>query len=281
MKIGAVLVLLSVSIITSACISADAQAPLNTSTPISTQVITPTTTNQSELNQSSNTPTFTLTAIQPTYTDIPTQTPFGFQPYQTFNLTLNNPSGWDTHLFVDNVYAITIPAGETWVYNDLKGGERTIHFCQVKDVLTCEPPKLVFINGDLEWVVGEDLPKSIVIKSGLEIGSTLVPFPALIPPENHKIKINNRTPWEIYIYIEHQIRIKPTETPSIYATESPEKMEDTYVPFLVIPPNSHRTYDSLTTGTYTFIHCTTMTMKNCFLEKTIKLTSDTEWYVYP
>jgi len=281
MKMRAVLVFFTFSVFCSGCTSADAQVAFFTSTstgiPVTQEI--PITTPEPTL-----TPEIIQTdpnATQPTANSNFQETPLADLPYQSFNLTLSNPSGWDTHLFVDNVFALTIPAGERLIYSGLKGGERTLHFCQVKDVLTCEPPKLVFINGDLEWVIGEELPKSIVIRSGPGTGSTPVLLPVFIPPRNHKIKVNNRTPWEIYIFIEGQKRLEPTETPSLRATEETGKPEDEYAPFLVIPSNSHRTYDGLTTGTYTFIHCTYKTMKNCFLEKTIVLERDTEWYVYP
>jgi len=281
MKMRAVLVIFAFSLFCISCASADARVSFFTSTQNSTPVSQATTTNAPEPTFNSQVIQTDPTAIQPTPAGNLQEIPFADLPFQAFNLTLSNPSGWDTHLFVDNVFALTIPAGDGRVYPGLNGGERTLHFCQVKDVLTCEPPKLVFINGDLEWVIGEELPKSIVIRSGPESGSTSVPLPVFIPPRNHKIKINNRTPWEIYIFIEGQIRLEPTETPSLRTTEEPGKPEDKYAPFLVIPSNSHRTYDGLTTGTYTFIHCTYKTMKNCFLERTIVLDRDTEWYVYP
>jgi hypothetical protein len=97
----------------------------------------------------------------------------------------------------------------------------------------------------------------------------------------HIIKVNNHTPWEIYVYIENQIVIKPTETPSILDTPQVDKPKQEFTPFLTIPEATYRTFNGLTTGTYTFIHCYDKSMKRCFEEKTIMLDRDTEWHIYP
>ncbi len=199
----------------------------------------------------------------------------------TFSITVHNPQEWDAHLFVDNVYVLTVPAQESAVYQEAPAGVHTVHFCQVQQILTCDPSQTVSITGDTVWVAGEPNPNSSTTGSVITTSQPAIPTPPMQAKRVHIIKINNHTPWDIYVFLENQIVIKPTETPSILDTPQVDKPKQEYVPFLSISENSYRTFNGLTTGTYTFIHCYDKSMKRCFENKTIVLDRDTEWHIYP
>jgi len=265
---------------TSACGASQTQVPFLTPTPTYTITATfaPSKTPTPGITLPvTNTPTSEPT-LPPTSTPDPNEMSAASP---TFSITVRNPQEWNTHLFVDNVYILTVPALESVVYQGAPAGVHAVHFCQVQQILTCDPPQTVTISGDTEWIAGEPFPNSSTIGSTIINNQPAIPTPPMQSRRVHIIKINNHTPWEIYVYIENQIVIKPTETPSILDTPQVDKPKQEFTPFLTIPEATYRTFNGLTTGTYTFIHCYDKSMKRCFEEKTIMLDRDTEWHIYP
>lgn len=227
----------------------------NSSTPTATHTLTHSPTTLAE------TPTLSPTlnpeaSATPELTVLPAPSSTPTQIVQFF-ITVHNPYSWDVHLFVDNLFVMTIPANETRSHGAIQAGTRTFHYCQAKVMLTCAQPVTINITGDTRWEMGQvpTIEPTPAVPTPIKI-STPIPPPVYYSVQTWQIKVNNYFPWRVYIFLDDEL-------------------------FLSIPQRTYVTYSGIPAGKYTFNHCHDQDREYCFLKKTVEINRNTEWSVIP
>jgi hypothetical protein len=231
-------------------------------------VVSPTETYPASVTPTELTPTYTQTpssSPSPISTPIPSSTPTEIStatetplPAGQYTITVHNPYQWDAHIFVDNLYLMTIRPDESDSYEGFQAGSHTFHYCQAKQMLSCTPLVSININADTELEMGElaasqPTPTNIAT---IVVPSPSVPTLGFVFQTTNTIKVNNLYPWRIYIFLDDEL-------------------------FLSIPAKRYLTFRGLLSGKYTFVHCHDKKMKYCFTTREIIIEGDTEWYVSP
>lgn len=230
--------------------------------------VSPTGTYPASVTPTELTPTYTQTpssSPSPISTPIPSSTPTEIStatetplPAGQYTITVHNPYQWDAHIFVDNLYLMTIRPDESDSYEGFQAGSHTFHYCQAKQMLICTPPVSININADTELEMGELAASQ---PTPTNIATVVVPSPSVptlgfVFQTTNTIKVNNLYPWRIYIFLDDEL-------------------------FLSIPAKRYLTFRGLLSGKYTFVHCHDKKMKYCFTTREIIIEGDTEWYVSP
>ncbi len=219
----------------------------------------------------------TPTELAPTYTQTPSSTPLPIStlipsstltkirtatetpvPAAQYTITVHNPYQWDAHIFVDNLYLMTIRPDESGSYEGIQAGSHTFHCCQAKQMLSCTPPVSINISADTELEMGQ-LTASQPTPANMAtvvVPSPSVPTPGFVFQTINTIKVKNLYPWRIYIFLDDEL-------------------------FLSIPAKRYLTFRGLLSGKYTFVHCHDKKMKYCFTTREKIIEGDIEWYVSP
>ncbi len=256
-KIGMLSLLIISSIILTGCLSEGRITPFFTSTytsaasPISTQ--TPT----NNILEVGITPGSIYTPT-PTSTTTPTNTPGSTPPTtpsppQTFTITVSNPFPWEAHIFMDDVYIMSINQGERKSFLGVNPGTHIFHYCQVKKLYICIPQVSINITQDSEWEVG-------VLPSGVPTIEIVTPTPTPIAPGSLikwiTIKVNNRWPRRIHIFKDDEL-------------------------FLSIPSFHYLIFRKVPAGKYIFKFCSDNEGNFCTKPREVKITKDVEWWISP
>ena len=230
--------------------------------------VSPTGTHTASVTPTELAPTYTQTpssSPSPINTPIPSSTPTEIKtatetpgPAGQYTITVHNPYQWDAHIFVDNLYLMTIRPDESGTYEGIQAGSHTFHYCQAKQMLNCAPPVSINISADTELEMGElaasqPTPANVAT---VVVPSPSVPTPGFVFQTINTIKVNNLYPWRIYIFLDDEL-------------------------FLSIPAKRYLTFRGLLSGKYTFVHCHDKKMKYCFTTREKIIEGDIEWYVSP
>ncbi len=252
-KIGMLSLLIISSTILTGCLSEGQITPFFTSTstssasPISTQTPTNNILEVEYALESIFTPT-------PTSTHTPGSTPpITPSPPQTYTITVSNPFPWEAHIFMDDVYIMSINQGERKSFSGVHPGTHIFHYCQVKKLYICIPQVSINVSQDSEWEVG-------VLPSGIPTIEFVTPTPTPIAPGSLikwiTIKVNNRWPRRIYIFKDDEL-------------------------FLSIPSFHYLIFQRVPAGKYIFKFCTDDEQENCTKPREVTIDKDVEWWINP
>jgi len=256
-KIGMTSLLIISSIILTGCLSEGKITPFFTST--YTSVASPI---------STKTPTYSILPVgiapesistpSPTQTTTPTNTPSRTPtttptPPQTFTITVSNPFPWEVHIFMDDVYIVSINQGERKSFSGVQSGTHIFHYCQVKKLYICVPQVSINVSQDSEWEVGL-LPSGKPTIAIVTPTPTPVAFGSLI--KWHTIKVNNKWPCKIFIFKDDKL-------------------------FLSIPSFHYLIFRGVPAGKYTFKFCHDKDQKDCIRTREVIINKDMEWWISP
>ena len=256
-KIELLSLLIISSIILTGCISEGQITPFFTSTYTSVASTNSTNTPTNSILEVGITPDSIFTPT-PTSTTTSTHTPGRTPPItpsppQTFTITVGNPFPWEAHIFMDDVYIMSINQGERKSFSGVQPGTHIVHYCQDIKSYICVPQVSINVSQDSEWEVG-------LLSSGIPTIVIVTPTPTPIAPGSLikwvTIKVNNRWPQHIYIFKDNEL-------------------------FLSIPSFYYLIFRGVPAGKYIFKFCSDNEGDFCTKPREVIISKDVEWWINP